>query len=128
MMTNVVVHRLVPVVSELGWDEVGMEGTYQGFVSSFVIWVPCRRQQRGTWFPLVGAGGFRGGGSSFCACGHPFVFVLGHTSLFRRSSLLSGQLDNDERQIRIRRSSFGRHVTISDVASGMCVSKEKGWG
>ena len=70
MTTNVVIRRLVPVVSELGWDEVGMGGTYQGFVSTFVVWVPCCRQHHGTWFPLVGAGGFRGGGSHFCACGH----------------------------------------------------------
>ena len=41
---------------------------------------------------ISGAGGFRGGGSRFCACGRPFVFVLGRTSLF-------GQSDNDERRI-----------------------------
>ena len=90
--TNVIVRRLVPDVSELGWDEVGMGGAYCGFVSSFIVWVPHRRQQHGTCFPLVGAAGFRGGGSRFCACGHLFAFVLGHTSLFGRS-------DDDEQQI-----------------------------
>ena len=64
-MTNVVVRRLVPDVSELGWDEVGMGGAYRGFVSSFVVWVPRRCRRRGTRFPLVGAGGFCGGGSRF---------------------------------------------------------------
>ena len=91
-MSNVIIGRLVPDVSELGWDEVGMGGAYCGLVLSFVIWVPRHRQRHGTWFPLVGAGGFRGGGSCFCACGHPFAFVLGHTSLF-------GQSDDDERWI-----------------------------
>ena len=46
MMTNVVVRRLVPDVSELGWGEVGMGGAYHGVISSF-----CWR--RGSWFPLV---------------------------------------------------------------------------
>ena len=46
MTTNVVVHRLVPDVSKLGWGEVGMGGAYHGVVSSF-----CWR--RGSWFPLV---------------------------------------------------------------------------
>ena len=46
------------------------------------------QQRRGTWFPLA----FHGGGSHFCACGHPFVFIVGHLSLFGRSSSLSGQL------------------------------------
>ena len=55
-------------------------------------------------------------------------FVLGHTSLFGRSSLLSGRSDDDERRIRIHHSSFGRHVAVSDVAPGMCVSKAKGKG
>ena len=41
MTTNVVVRRLVPDVSELGWD--GMGGAYRGVVSAFVVWVPrCR--------------------------------------------------------------------------------------
>ena len=39
----------------------------------------------------------------------------------------SGRLDNDEQWIQICRLSFGRHITVSDVAPGMCVSKEKGW-
>ena len=76
-MTNVVVRRLVPDVSELGWDVMG--GAYRGVVSAFVVWVL-----------LLGTGGFHGGGSRFCACGHLFVFVLGHMSLFGWSLLLSG--------------------------------------
>ena len=36
----------------------------------------------GTWFPLLGAGGFHGGGSRFCACGRPFMFILGRMLLF----------------------------------------------
>ena len=93
-MTNVVIRRLLPDVSELGWG--GMGGAYRGVVSSFVIWVPRCRQGRGTWFPLLGAGGFRGGGGRFCACGRPFVFVLGRMSLFGQSSSLSGHSDNDK--------------------------------
>ena len=58
----------------------------------------------------------------------PFVFVLGHTSLFGQSSSLSGRSDDDERRIRIHRSSFCRHIAVSDVAPGMCVSKAKGKG
>ena len=64
--------------------------------SSFIVWVPHRWQRRGTWFPLVGTGGFRGGGSCFCVCGHPFMFILGHMSLFGLSSSLSGRSGDDE--------------------------------
>ena len=124
MTINVVVRRLVPDVSELGWG--GMGGAYRGVVSLFVVWMPCHRQRRGTWFPLLGAGGFCGGGSHFCACGRPFMFILGRMSLFGQSSSLSGHSDDDEPWIRIRRSSSGRHVTVSNVAPGMCVSKERG--
>ena len=42
------------------------------------------------------------------------------------SRSLSGHSDDDERRIRIRRSSSGCHVAVSDVAPGICVSKEKG--
>ena len=115
-MTNVVVCCLVPDVSELGWD--GVRGAYRGVVLSFVVWVPRRCWQRGTWFLLVGAGGFHGGGSRFCACGHLFMFILGHMLLF-------GQSDDDERWIQICCSSCDRHVAVSDMAPGMCVSKEK---
>ena len=117
--TNVVVRRLVPDVSELGWGEVDMGGCLP-WCRIIVLLV--------TWqlVPVSGAGGFRGGGSRFCACGRPFVFVLGRTSLFGQSSSLSLRSDDDERRIRIRRSSFGRHVAVSDVAPGRCVSKEKG--
>ena len=117
MTTNVVVRHLVPDVGELGWG--GMGGAYHGVVLSF-----CWRH--GTWFLLLDTGGFRGVGSRFCACGRPFVFVLGRMSLFGRSSSLSGHLDDDEQQIRICCSSSGRHVAVSDVAPGMCVSKERG--
>ena len=81
---------MVPDVSKLGWDEVGMGGSHCGVVLSFVIWVPRHQQQLGTWFPLVGAVGFHGGGSHFCACGHLFVFILGCLPLFVWLSLLSG--------------------------------------
>ena len=110
------------------WDGMGWDGggAYHGVVSSFVVWVPHRWQRRGTWFPFMDTGGFCGGGSRFCACGHPFMLVLGHMLLFGQSSSLSGQSDDDERRIRICCSSSGRHVAVSDVAPGMCVSKEKG--
>ena len=103
-----------------------MGGAYRGVVSPFVVWVPRRCRRLGTWFPFMGAGRFRGGGSRFCACGRPFMFVLGRMSLFGCSSSLSGRSDDDERRIRICRSSSGRHIAVSDVAPGICVSKEKG--
>ena len=56
---------MVPGVSKLGVHKLGKGGAHRGVVLSFVIW------QRGTQ-----------GGSRFCACGHPFVLVLGHSSSF----------------------------------------------
>ena len=107
--TNVIIHHLVPDVSELGWDGMGGGGC--------LLW--CRiivrhlgatsQQQHGTWFPFMGAGGFRGGGSHFCARGHPFVLVLGCMLLFGWSSLLSGRPDDDERRIQIHCSSTGSY-------------------
>ena len=152
---------VVPGVSELGgraWD---------GGVLTVVLYRrlgATSQQRRGTWFPLA----FHGGGSRFCACGRPFVFVVGRSSLFGGSSSLSGRswivvgdgrsprcvvvvcgrgsvvsvvarrgravpwsvgrsgserspIDDDERRIRIRRSPFGCHVAVSDVAPEMDV-------
>ena len=65
-------------------EELGKGGAHHGVVSSFVVW------RRGTRFPLVDAGGFHGGGSRFCACGRPFVLVLGRSLPFGRSGSFVG--------------------------------------
>ena len=65
-------------------EELGKGGAHRGVVSSFVVW------RHGTRFPLADAGGFRGGGSCFCACGGPFVLVLGRSLSFGWSSSFVG--------------------------------------
>ena len=78
---------VVPGVSELGGMSLGWG------VFTMVLYHclgATLQQQCGTWFLLVDAGGFCGGGSCFCACGHPFVLVLGHLLLSGQSWIVVG--------------------------------------
>ena len=57
------------------------------------LWSPCGVHVESVGegkVQLADAGGFRGGGSRFRACGHPLVLVLGRSPSFGRSGSFVG--------------------------------------